>query len=81
MIVFWTLLIWAVYTLVNGIIRRDREPERGERQPVVLARSWTSGWPAARSTPRSTAGCVSSSTAQPGEARPGLGEPVTAEQD
>lgn len=33
MIVFWALLIWAVYALVNGIIRRGREPERGERQP------------------------------------------------
>lgn len=32
-IVFWALLIWAVYALVTGVIRRGREQERGEQQP------------------------------------------------
>lgn len=32
-IVFWALLIWAVYALVTGVIRRSREQERGEQQP------------------------------------------------
>lgn len=38
MIVFWVLLIWAIYALVTGIIRRSRGPERGEQQQADGAR-------------------------------------------
>jgi putative membrane protein len=33
MIIFWAVLIWAAYTLINGMLRRPRPPERGDQQP------------------------------------------------
>jgi putative membrane protein len=34
MIAFWALLIWVIYALVTGIIRRPGQPEPGgQRQP------------------------------------------------
>ncbi len=37
MILFWALLIWMIYALVTGIIRRDRKPEHGQ-QPGAARR-------------------------------------------
>jgi hypothetical protein len=58
MIAFWVFLIWAIYALVTGVMRRGGEPGHGGQQPETRAASWMSGWPAARSTPRSTGGCA-----------------------
>jgi putative membrane protein len=33
MIVFWALVIWAIYALVTGVMRRGGEPDRDERRP------------------------------------------------
>ena len=33
MIAFWALLIWAVYALVTGVVRRTGEHDRGGQQP------------------------------------------------
>ena len=32
MIAFWALLIWLIYALVTGVIRRGRQPERDEER-------------------------------------------------
>ena len=33
MIAFWALLIWAIYALVTGVMRRGGGPDRGGQQP------------------------------------------------
>ncbi len=33
MIAFWVFLIWAIYALVTGVMRRGGEPGRSEQQP------------------------------------------------
>lgn len=38
MIAFWALLIWAVYALVTGVMRRGGGPGRGERPPGDVRR-------------------------------------------
>jgi putative membrane protein len=33
MIAFWVFLIWAIYALVTGVMRRGSEPGHGGQQP------------------------------------------------
>jgi hypothetical protein len=52
MIVFWGLLIWGVYALIKMRAAGQAPTTTAMRRGAF----WTGGWPAARSTPRSTAG-------------------------
>jgi hypothetical protein len=52
MIVFWGLLICGIYALISSASRRPA----ARSTAAMPGESWTSGWPAARSTPRSTGG-------------------------
>ena len=57
MIAFWGLLIWLVHALITGATQRTGHPGVTRSSPAATrAGSWTSGWPAGRSTPRSTGG-------------------------
>ena len=59
MIAFWGLLAWATCALVTGVTRRAANAGRDGGIPATRTASWTSGWPAARSTPPSArlSGC------------------------
>ncbi len=35
MIAFWVLLVWAIYALVAGVIRRGGEPEDGDARRIL----------------------------------------------
>ena len=61
MIAFWGLLIWAIYALITSATRRTG-PQPGARSTAATMRgaSWTSAWPGAKSTPKSTGGCAMS---------------------
>jgi hypothetical protein len=66
MIAFWALPIWAIYALVTGIVRRPGQAERGrQRQPGDARRILDERLARlrGRSTPRSTSGCATFSTA------------------
>lgn len=54
MLVFWGLLIWAVYALITSLTRRPGAPHSGGDARRILDGRWL----AARSAPRSTSGCA-----------------------